>query len=231
MKRRVRCSPVLLALLLAAGCATTKVTERQAYEGGPLPRPDHVWVYDFAATPGDAPGDAEFNEPSQPQSAKEIDAGRKLGAEVAKQLAAKIEAMGLTADVATDQTMPAVNDIVIKGYFTSIEEGSMGKRLVIGFGSGNADLQTNVEAYQMTSSGLRKLGGGSLNAGGGKMPGVLLPLAVTAATANPIGLVVGGAVKAEGEISGRSTIEGSAKRTADEIATQLQSAFEKQGWI
>jgi hypothetical protein len=63
------------------------------------------------------------------------------------------------------------------------------------------------------------------------MPGVVLPLAVMAATANPIGLVVGGAVKAAGEIDGSATIEGSAKRTANEIAAQLEKAAERQGWI
>ena len=90
---------------------------------------------------------------------------------------------------------------------------------------------TAVEGYQMTSSGLRLLGSGEVKSEGGKVPGLVLPLAVMAATANPIGLVVGGAVKAAGEIDGSATIEGSAKRTADEIAAQLKEAAEKQGWI
>jgi hypothetical protein len=54
---------------------------------------------------------------------------------------------------------------------------------------------------------------------------------VTVATANPIGLVVGGAIKASGEISGRDTIEGAAERTASQIATELKAGFAKQGWI
>jgi hypothetical protein len=36
---------------------------------------------------------------------------------------------------------------------------------------------------------------------------MLVPLAVTVATANPIGLLVGGAVKVSGEVSGRDKIE------------------------
>ena len=63
------------------------------------------------------------------------------------------------------------------------------------------------------------------------MPGLVLPLAVMAATANPIGLVVGGAVKVAGEATGASTIEGAAKRTAEEIADQIKEAAERQGWI
>ena len=54
---------------------------------------------------------------------------------------------------------------------------------------------------------------------------------MVAATGNPIGLIVSSAAKAEGELSGRTTIEGAAKRTADKIADQLQVAFKKQGWI
>jgi hypothetical protein len=38
-------------------------------------------------------------------------------------------------------------------------------------------------------------------------------------------------VKAGGEVTGRSTIEGAAKRTAKEIGDHLQVAFQKQGWI
>ena len=63
------------------------------------------------------------------------------------------------------------------------------------------------------------------------MPGVAAPLAVLAATANPIGLVVGGTAKLYGEGSGSDTIEGAAKRTADEIAAQLRPTAEEQGWI
>ena len=83
-------------------------------------------------------------------------------------------------------------DIVLRGYFVSVDEGSAGERLLIGFGAGAAELRTAVEAYQMTDQGLRQFGRGEIRSGGGKMPGVVVPLAVVAATANPIGLIVGG---------------------------------------
>jgi hypothetical protein len=227
---------VLLLVATFAGCASSKVTSRQSDIGEEkLARPDHIFVYDFAATPADIPADVAnstaYTAPSEAPPAKEIATGRKLGNLVANNLVAKIVAMGLPAKLGTAATSPSINDIVIRGHFESIEEGSAGKRLVLGFGSGNADLKTSVTAYQKTSQGLRKLGSGAIDSGGGKTPGVLLPLAVTVATANPIGLVVGGAVKVQGEISGRDTIEGSAERTASQIATELQAAFKRQGWI
>jgi hypothetical protein len=144
---------------------------------------------------------------------------------------AKLREAGLPAVQAAGQPAPRIDDIVIRGYFVSVDKGSAAERVIVGFGEGDAKLMTAVEGYQMTPQGLRLLGSGEIRSGGGKMPGVVLPLAVMAATANPIGLIVGGAVKAAGEIDGSATIEGSAERTADEIAAQLVKAAEKQGWI
>ena len=40
-----------------------------------------------------------------------------------------------------------------------------------------------------------------------------------------------GVAKVQGELSGRTTIEGTAERTADAIAEELRKAFQQQGWI
>ena len=224
-----------VALLVLSGCASTKVTERQAYTGEKLARPDRIVVYDFAATPTDVhPQSALLSESAgaaTPQTAEDIEVGRNLGAEVAKQLVADLQGLGLPAVQAAGQPPPRVGDIVIKGSFVSVEEGGAGKRVLVGFGSGAADLRTVVEGYLMTAQGLRKLGGGEVASESGKTPGMVAPLAVAAATANPLGLIVVGAMKLHGEATGSSTIEGRAKSTADAIAAQLKVAAEKQGWI
>ena len=224
----------LFALVALAACASTKVTGSQSYQGERLARPDHIIVHDFAATPADIPAWAaaagRHAAPSTPQTAESIETGRKLGAQVAKNLVEEIREMGLPAVLAAGQA-PDVGDIVIIGYFESIDEGSALKRVAIGFGSGGTELVTQVEGYLMTDQGMRELGSREIDSGGGKTPGVMVPLAVTIATANPIGLIVGGAVKVSGEVTGRDTIEGSAKRTAKKIADELRAAFEKQGWL
>ncbi|MGR9099213.1 MAG: DUF4410 domain-containing protein [Gammaproteobacteria bacterium] len=221
--------------LLTAGCATTSVTNREEYTGEKLARPDRIIVHDFAATPADLPDWSEaasrYAYNSAPQSAEEIEVGRKLGSEVASELVAKIREMGLPAMRAADGAMAQDGDIVIMGYFESIDEGSAVKRVALGFGSGAADLKTMVEGYLMTDRGLRRLGSGEVNSGGGKTPGAVIPLAITIATANPIGLAVMGGAKVAGEVSGSSTIEGSAKRTAEKIAEVLEEKFKEQGWI
>ena len=227
----------LFALVVLAGCASTEVTERESKVGDEkIARPDRIIVYDFAATPADVPADStladRYAEHSTQQTAEEIEAGRKLGAQVAQELAAEIQDMGLSAVRAAGQPAPRVGDIVIRGYFVSIDEGTAGKRILVGFGSGAAELRTVVEGYQATAQGLRVLGSGEIEAGGRKIPGVLVPLAVVAATGNPVGLIVGGAAHFLGEKGeGSDTLEGTAKRTAEEIAEELRDAFEKQGWI
>jgi Domain of unknown function (DUF4410) len=235
MKPLCHLAPWLFALAILAGCASTNIAQRERYEGEKLARPDRIIVHDFTANPADVPPEsafaAQFASAGTPPTAEQIEVGRKLGAQVAKELVADLRAMGLPAVQAAGQPAPRVGDIVIRGYFVAVDEGSARRRMLVGFGAGAAQLKTAAEGFQMTAEGLRPLGRGEIDSGGGQMPGVLVPLAVVAATANPIGLVVGGAAKVAGEKTGSETIEGAAKRTADAIAAEMRVAAEKQGWI
>mgnify|MGYP001323052379 FL=1 len=226
----------LLALAVAAGCASTEVTDRQEYKGGKLPRPHHIWVYDFAATPAEVPAASalagQTTEHATPQTAEQIELGRKLGEAIAADIVEEIRGgMGLPAKKASSSTQPEINDIVIRGYLLSVDEGNATKRVAIGFGSGGSHLTTAVEGFQMTAQGLRKLGSGNVGASGGKTPGAALGVVALIATANPAGLIVSSGVKAYGEYSGSSKIEGRAKDTAKEIAAELKKRFQEQGWI
>ena len=236
MKSITRIALCVLALLMAVGCASTKMTGRDNKIGTEkIAKPDRIYVYPFAATHADIPSWStagnRFDQPSKPPTPEELELGRKLGDLVAKELVTKIEEMGLVALEGSQQSLPQPNDLMIIGYFGAVEEGSTAKRLTLGFGSGSTKLTTAVEGYQMTKTGPRLLGSGQLESGGGKTPGLILPVAVLVATANPIGLIVMGGVKLEGELSGRTKIEGSAKRTAETIAEELQKKFKEEGWI
>ena len=235
MKSRSRSVACLFTLAVLAGCASTKVSHRQILVNEKLPRPERILVYYFGATAADVPPDSalagQVAEPSTPPTAGEIEAGRQLGAQLAIELAADIKALGLPAQAVTSRMSPRVGDYVIKGYLLSIDEGSAVKRVAIGFGAGASELKTFVEGYQMTAQGLRKLGSGDLDAGGGKSPGAALGVAGLIATANPGGLIVNVGMKAYGEVSGSSKIEGRAKDTAKEITEQLKPRFQQEGWI
>ena len=225
----------VLALAVAAGCASTKVSDRHEYMGGKAPRPHHIWVYDFASTPAEVPaGSALAGQPIEhptPQTAEQIAAGRKVGAEIATALVEEIFNMGLLAKRASAGTEPEINDLVIRGYLLSVDQGDATKRVAIGFGSGGSELTTAVEGFQVTAQGLRKLGSGTVGSEGSKTPGGAVGVAALIATANPAGLIVGGGMKVYGEYSGSSKIEGRAKATAKEIADQLKPKFQQQGWI
>jgi hypothetical protein len=192
-------------------------------------------VYDFAATPAEVPAASALAgqpiEHATPQTPEQIELGRKLGAQIAAQLVEEIREMALPAKRASSQTTPETNDIVLRGYLLSIEEGSGTKRVAIGFGYGASELTTAVEGFQMTAQGLRKLGSGKVNASGGKTPGGAVGVVALIATANPVGLIVGGGIKAYGEYSGTSKVEGRAKDTAKGIMEVLKKRFQEEGWI
>jgi hypothetical protein len=139
--------------------------------------------------------------------------------------------MGLPSVRASTSTVPRVNDIIIRGYLLSVDPGSELKRVTLGFGSGASNLKTLIEGYQMTASGPRKLGQGSIDAGGGKIPGGALGVAALLVTHNPVGLAVQAGVQGYGELSGSAKIQGRAKQTAKEIADQLKIRFKEEGWI
>jgi hypothetical protein len=223
----------LLVGLLATGCASTRISNQQEVAFGKLSRPDHLWVYDFAATAADVPTDSPLagQASSTSQTAAHIATGRQLGAQIASELAAQISGMGLPAVRAAAGTIPKVNDLVIRGSLLSVNAGNEAERLTIGMGAGASELKTAVEVYQMTPQGLRKLGSGTVDSGGSKGPGAAIGVAGLIASGNPAGLIVSTGMKVYGEESGSAKIQGRAKATATEIAGVLQKRFQEQGWV
>jgi Domain of unknown function (DUF4410) len=223
----------LLLIVLLAGCASSSVTAYQPYQRK-IDRPDRIIVYDVAATPAElAPKVAVAGQGAAalPLTAAQLATGRRLGSEIAKDLVAELQGMGLPAVRAAGEPAPRVGDGLVASYFALVDEGSATERVALGFGAGGAELKTVVKGFLVTPQGLQALGSGDVEAGSGKTPGGALPLVVTVATANPLGLVVSGAAKAYGEASGSETIEGAAERTAHEIAVKIRATAERQGWI
>jgi hypothetical protein len=225
----------LVTLAVVTGCASTKVTNREILVTGHIPRPATIWIYNFAATADEVPdnsalaGEADLD--TTPQTAGEIAEGMKLGNEMATELVAQINAMGMPAQMASLATKPQINDIVIRGYLLSVKEGSGVMRVVVGFGAGKSSLATMVEGFQMTAKGERKLGYGTVDAGGNKSPGMVLGVATFLATKNPAGLIINAGMQTYSVASGKGEVSARAKATADEIADVLKQRFQAQGWI
>ncbi len=224
----------LVCLGNLAGCASSDVSSRRTYEGE-IAKPARVVVYDFSATPQDVPADSvlagQFAQREAPQSEEEIALGRDLGARVAKRLVENLNALGIVAERAADGAVPQLGDGVIRGAFVSIDQGSRVKRMLIGFGAGAAELRTVVEGYQLRQTGLYPLGSAEIAAGGGKMPGVLVPVGVGAAAGRAAtSAVIAGGANLVQEI-GPETIESASLRTAEEIAKIVEEAYRKRGWL
>ncbi|MGF1641312.1 MAG: DUF4410 domain-containing protein [Rhodospirillales bacterium] len=230
----VRRAACWLVLAVLAGCASSDVTSYEPTRGT-IAKPDRIIVYDIAPTASElAPEVAIAGKgavASPVLDAEQRALARRLGAEIAINLVEELRSMGLPAVRAEGAPAPRPGDGLVVGYFATVDAGSAVERVALGFGAGGAEIKTVVKGYQQTEQGLRALGSGEVEAGSGRMPGGVVPLVVAVATANPVGLVVGGAVKAHGEVSGSETIEGAAKRTAHEIAVKIEASARKQGWI
>ena len=180
MKRHLVFASFLLILFFAFGCASTKVSDRERYSAGKLPRPAQIIVYDFVTNPeGVAPDSALAGQtatPVTPPTAEQVELENQLGVQIAEELAANIRGMGLSAVRATPQTVSRVNDIMIHGYLLSVDEGSQLKRVTLGLGSGASELKTLVEGYQMTAAAPANSARGRSMPGEGRCPAVPLAL-------------------------------------------------------
>src|SRR5579863_8811803 len=91
----------VIAVFVVAGCASTNVTQQTPISNPGLARPNTIWVYNFVANSSDMPTNSSiFNQVSAPSTAptqQQIDEGRQLGAQIAQQLVADINGMGLSA--------------------------------------------------------------------------------------------------------------------------------------
>jgi hypothetical protein len=171
----------LIAAGLVFGCASSQVQTRQQHVGDErLPRPGRVIVYDIAATPNDIRSDSaligQYQRRSTPQTSKQIEVGRQLGAMVSQRLVQEIQAMGMPTALASAGFAPRAGDLLIRGAFVNIDEGSRAARMLIGFGAGAGELKTFVEGFQITPEGPRRLGEAVIKSSGGKTPGMLVPV-------------------------------------------------------
>jgi len=223
----------LVSLFLLVGCASIKVTEREEYVGERLARPAQIFVHDFAVTAKGLPKWSELGKEyvGSQASIEDVEAGRELGGAMAKDLVKRIQEMGLTAAHATDESPPEAGDLILVGYLSSVDEGSVVKRVVLGFGTGAAEISSHTEGYVATKQGVRKLGSGTVTSNPGRAPGAILPVVLFVATANPIGLIVTMPLKIGQELTGRSKLEGVGRRMTAKIAEGLEVKFREQGWI
>lgn len=230
--------PLMFAFLALQASGSAEITNREKIATGDIPRPDHIWVYDFSATASDIPPESvlagQHAEGDVAQTDEELVSARKLGGEIAAELIKQLQALGLPVGRATAETDVQLNDVVIRGHLVSATDDGSKKRVLIGFGQGGSELMAAVEGFQMTAEGLRRLGTANTKSTEGlvgKTPGVGVGALGMIATHNPLGLIVSTGVKAHAEKSGGGKLEGRAEDTGKEIAEMLGQRFTEWGWI
>src|SRR5258708_9554538 len=128
MKSRSCRAAFLSALPVVPGCDWTGVSQQTPVVNEAIARPNRIWVYDFVASPGDIPADSpiagQVSAPRKPPTAEQTATGNQLGGLIAKELAADIQAMGLSAVRARPGSSPQVGDRLIRRYLVSVETGS-----------------------------------------------------------------------------------------------------------
>ncbi len=226
-----------IAVLLAAGCATTKVETLKEYSGkDPLPRPTRVLVHDFAVSPDEL----SLNSgplaklaravAGTPQQEEQLKVGRAVARALSEALMKELEELGFSAERATATGPDGDGILSIEGVFLSIDEGNRARRLVIGFGAGGTSVKTRVIATLGTRSGPLLLQQFETVAESSKKPG-MGPMAGVggAVTGAATGVAVSGAAGAASELN--QDVKGNAARTAKEVAKALSRFFAHQGWI
>lgn len=231
MSRSITVAACLLSCAMLSACASSRVSD--SYDSpvaDTVPRPARIIVYDIAATADDIDATAQiagyYDDWEISQTPEELALGRELGAMVSSRLADRLVGMGMTAQRAVDAPAPDFGDVVISGQLFSVIEGSRGKRVVIGFGAGSAELNVRVNGYVVTETGLQQLGARQVRTRGGRFPGVALPIA----RSSPVGLAANSAMKVRAE-RGPETLEAAATRAAERIAEDLRLVFADHGWL
>jgi hypothetical protein len=235
-RKNLRCDPalvvpVMVGLVIAVGCAggsarrTSQPTGNEA-----LPHPSEVLVYDFSVDADDVVLDTFGpNFVSGGKSASERGGtGRAVAALLSEKIVAKLGERGIRARRASGSTPVSLSALAVKGQFVAIKEGDQMGRMVIGFGAGSEKLEAQVQVYQMTQSGLRRVSTGAGEAHGRKTPGVAGPAAVGAATGMAVGVVVASAMNIGSELTGG--MQNRVDDLAEKFADRAVDFYAHHGW-
>lgn len=231
----------VLALLVLGACAT-KVQNTGTYVPtagsgqATLPRPGTIYIDTFALDPSTVQLDSGLRAKLQraaqngDSSAQEQQAlAMDVQSAISDTLVQAITKMGLNAVEAAPGAAPQPSDVVVQGQVTKITAGNSTRQNIIGFGAGKSEIFANVQVFTVQPDGsLQVVQTYTGSSNSGRAPG--LGVAGASAAAGNVALAVTGAVA--GTVSrARSGLGRDGEDLAKEIATNLGTFFEGQGWM
>ncbi len=231
---RVATAPVAgLAALALLACASAGVSNTRRYvSDDEVERPGVILVYDFRVSAGDVTvdkaGPSITSGPGSPAERSELGVAVSQG--LAQALVEELGKRGIAAQRADGRTSPPLHALLLKGRFLTVNEGDQSKRMVVGFGAGASELRVDVQVYQETEFGARRISEGEAKASGSKMPGMAVPVGAGAAAGRAAtSAAISGAMSVTREIRGGMSAD--TKRLAEKIADRAEAFYERQGWL
>jgi len=227
---------IAVGALWMAACAPSTV--QTSFEQSPaLSRPNTILVYDFAVSADEVQldrgvvGDIESQQAHTSRTTQELELGHKVARIISDALVAEINAMGLPAQRAWGAPGRWERALVVEGQLLSIDQGNQAERITVGLGAGRSDVESRVQLYAATQSGLERLESFTTTMKSGYMPGMAETMGAGAigghlAVAAAAGTALHGAAE-----KFSADVDAEAKRTAKAIAKQLRGYFQAQGWV
>ncbi|SAL13954.1 hypothetical protein AWB67_00281 [Caballeronia terrestris] len=228
-----------LGSMFLTGCASADVgTATAQYSATQVARPDTIYVYAFDSSADEVKLDSgrmqkmkariEGTSAAEEQSAD----ATEVREEVANEIVAKLQSMGLRATRANAPAPADENVLMVTGHFDTIDAGNRRRRTLIGLGAGKSDVGTSVQVLYKPAGGAAQLVQSfDANADSGKMPGVAETAGIGAAAGHvAASAAVGGGLHGVTETK-RAGVSADAKRLGDSIAKQIAEVGVAQGWM
>ena len=104
------------------------------------------------------------------------------------------------------------------------------KRVVVGFGAGASAIRAELQVYQQTEVGLRRLVDGEAEAKGSKKPGMAVPVGAGAAAGRvATSAAISGGISVVSELTGG--LKADAGRIAEKLAERTEALYRRRGWL
>ena len=225
---------ILFASAFAIGCGSAQVTAIRSYDGNAMQQPRTLVVYDFAVRADEVHQSAgtriEAHLAGEGLDQEALEEARKVSMALSEVLVQQFRDRGLPAVRREGSLEVPAGSLGVAGQLVSIDEGSRGKRVLIGFGVGKSQLTAIAQLYRPTPGGPAVMTEYQGTAESGWKPGVLTTLPIGFAVQGSLAMaaLVSGAAGTLGEIN--SSVAADAKRFAKELAKELEKFFEEQGW-
>ncbi len=223
---------LFLLTLVSAGCASTKVKPTQKADPNQVVRPSVVFVYRFATSETDLVldtfGPAFISGTGSPEN--KLDEAHTVSRILAEELVKQLNDRGITAKHATYTDIPPLTALLVKGQFLTINEGSRAKRMTIGLGAGASKTVVQIQVYQVTEYGPRRVAAAEATAQGSRTPGMAIPVGAGAAMGRAAtSAIISGGMNVAREVKGAMSED--AVSIAKKIADRAENFYKKQGWL